>query len=39
MLSDSAEGYFKQKEEQCLWETEKSQEATSGIFCYRARIK
>lgn len=39
MLNYSVEGYFKQKEEHCLWETEKSREATSGIFCYRARIK
>lgn len=39
MLSDSVEGHFKQKEEHCLWETEKSREATSGIFCYRAHIK
>ena len=39
MLSDSVEGYFKQKEEHCLWETAKSREATSGIFYYRARIK
>jgi len=39
MLSESVEEYLKQREEHCLWETEKSREAISGIFCYRARIK
>jgi len=39
MLSESVEGYFKQTEEHCFWETEKSREAISGIFCYRARVK